>query len=189
MAQTAAELFVAGTSGGAFYTAPIGTTLPTGLATPTSPWLEMGLLSEDGYSASPDVGTEDIKVWPLLSPARTVVTDQSIELSLALAQWNQDTLALYWGGTWTEDVPSGVKTLTVPNTRSLDLAVIVDASDGTDRTYRYVVANATISGFEEIAHKHGEPSLLGFTLKVLAADADDWFEIRTNDTAVVVPGA
>ncbi|MGB8021742.1 MAG: hypothetical protein WCF04_10990 [Candidatus Nanopelagicales bacterium] len=186
MAQTAAELFVAGISGGHMWFGAVGATLPTLLAAPTTGWTEAGYLSEDGFATSQDIGTEDLKVWPLLSPARSVVTEQSVELSLALAQWNADTLGLYWGGTWTEDVPSGVKTLTVPNTRSLDLAVIIDATDG-DRTYRYIIEQASISGFEEITHKLGEPSLLGFTMKILAADDTYWFKILTDDTAVVVP--
>jgi hypothetical protein len=181
--QDVAELFVAGISGGHVWAAPVGTAPPVGLETPAAGWVDMGYLSEDGFGATPGLESEDIKVWPLLTTARTVLTEQSLEVKLAFAQWNADTLGFYFGGAWTDGTTH--KTLSVPTVRATDWALVIDASD--ERTYRYVLERATLSDFEEITHKLGEPALLGCTMKVLPTSDTEWFRIVTDDEAVVVP--
>lgn len=184
MSQDVTELFVAGIAGGRVWVAPAGTTMPTALGNPGTGWTDMGYLSEDGFAVAPEQDTEDIHVWPLLPAARTVTTGASTSFKLAFAQWNADTLGLYWGGTWADD--GSVKRLKVPpNRAAARYSLIIDSADG-DRTYRYALPLVDLSGFEEITHKLGEPSLLGCTMKPLAASADEWFSILTDDTAVVV---
>lgn len=187
MGQSTEELFIAGISGGHVWIAPPGTPLPVGLDAPEAPFVDMGYLSEDGWGATPGIETQDIKVWPLLAAARTVVTARTLEVKLKFAQWNADTLAMYWGGIWTLDAASGVRTLTVPSSRTTDAVGVIDASDGPGRTYRYSLGAISLSGFEEVPHKLGEPSLLGCTLKVLPMSADKWFDLHTDDPAVIVP--
>lgn len=184
--QNTAELFIAGTAGGRLWMADPGTALPSALEAPAAGWTDMGYLSEDGYDLSPSVDTEDFKVWPLKQTALSVVTGQEIELKLALAQWNADTTALYFGGQWA--TAGGVATLSVPLQRSFEKALVIDAEDG-GRTYRYVLARASLSDFETITHKHGELALLGFTLKVLPASDSEWFQLVTDDEAILGAGA
>lgn len=184
--QSYEELFIAGISGGQVWQAPVGTTVPDGLEAPGAGWTDLGLLSEDGHSFSEEIETEDIKVWPGTAVARNIVTGRTAEASFALAQWNADTLAARFGGTWTKAAASGVKTLKVPVNRVSDSQLIIDNKDG-DRTYRYVFERTSISGFEEVAHKAGEPALLGMTVKVLAKDAVDWWELRSDDPAIALP--
>jgi hypothetical protein len=185
MAQDASELFIAGITGGRVWQAPRGTVVPDGLEAPAAGWTDLGYLSEDGHSLSEDTESEDIKVWPTTIVARSIVTGQTTEAKFSLAQWNADTLALRFGGIWTEDAISSVKTMKVPVARSFDHALIIDNTDG-GRTYRYVLAKVSITGFEEIVHKTGEPSLLGMTVKILAATAVDWWDLRSDDPAIVV---
>lgn len=182
--QDPSELFIAGISGGQVWQAARGATVPTGLDAPATGWTDLGYLSEDGHSLSEDLETEDVKVWPTMVVARSIVTGQTLEAKLALAQWNADTLALRFGGTWTEDTP-GIKVMKVPVARSFDHALIIDNEDG-ERTYRYLLEKVSITGFEEISHKTGEPALLGMTVKILPATDADWWELRSDDPAIVV---
>lgn len=184
MTQNASELFIAGISGGRVWQGARGATVPTGLDAPGTGWTDLGYLSEDGHSLPEELETEDVKVWPTTIVARSIVTGQSAESKLAFAQWNASTLALRFGGAWTEDTP-GIKVMKVPVARSFDHALIIDNTDG-GKTYRYILEKVSITGFEEIAHKTGEPALLGMTLKILPANDTDWWEIRSDDPAVVV---
>jgi hypothetical protein len=180
--QSFEELFIAGISGGRVWQAPSGTTPPRDMAAPGVGWVDLGYLSEDGHSFNEEMETEDIKVWPGTAIARTITTSRSAEAKLALAQWNSDTLATRFGGTWV--TAAGVATLKVPVNRAAQQSMLViDNIDG-DRTYRYVFERVSISGFEEIVHKTGEPALLGMTCKVLAKDDTDWWELRTDDPAI-----
>jgi hypothetical protein len=183
MAEDPGELFVAGISGGQVWVAPRSATVPAGLEEPGAGWTDLGFLSEDGHSLSEETETSDIKLWQRNQVARTIVTGQTVEVKMALAQWNADTLALRFGGSWTSDSVSGVKTLKVPASRQWDLAMLIDSTDG-GRTYRYVHEKASITGFEEISHKAGEPALLGMTVRVVPVDDVDWFELRTDDPAI-----
>jgi hypothetical protein len=183
--QDVTELMIAGDAGGHAWAAPLGTVLPVGLAAPGTGWVDMGYLSEDGFTITPSVESEDIKVWPLKQAARTVVTEEIHEIGLAFAQWNADTLAMYFGGTWADT--AGVKTLEVPLARaSYETALVIDFSDG-DRQYRYVLPRVNLTDFEEITHKLGEPALLGVTGKALpASGATSVYSVITDDAAVVV---
>lgn len=184
MAQDTAELFIAGIAGGQVWMADVGATAPVDLAAPGTGWTDMGYLSEDGFGVTPGMNTEDIHVWPLMTTARTVVTEQSLEFKLAFAQWNADTLAWFYGGAWTTSA-GGTKRLSVPLNRATDKAMLIDAQDG-DRTYRYILEHASLSDFEEVTHKLGEVSLLGFTLKVLPASDTEWFALESDDPAILV---
>lgn len=181
--QDVSELFVAGVSGGRVHVAPAGTAPPDGLEEPGAGWTDMGVLSEDGFAVGQETDTTDIKVWPVLATARTIINGQTASFTLAFAQWNAATLALYWGGTWSQD--GGVKRLAIPSSRATSRwSLIIDAADGA-RTYRYLVPAAELSQFEEITHKIGEISTLGVTMNPVAS-GPDWFELITDDPAVQV---
>jgi len=179
--QSYQELFIAGISGGRLYQSLPGGTLPADLAAPTDGWVDLGYLSEDGHGFTESMESTDIKVWPGTGIARTITTSRTAEAKFALAQWNADTLAFRFGGTWT--TAASVHTLKVPVNRITESMLIVDNVDG-GRTYRYIWARAFISGFEEIAHKAGEPALLGMTCKILPVDDVDWWELRSDDPAL-----
>lgn len=185
MTQDVTQLFVPGDSGGRVWVAPAGTTMPTDLAAPGTGWTDMGYLSEDGFTAGQERETEDVHVWPLKPAARTITTSVEGSFKLAFAQWNADTVAMYWGGQWSDN--GSVKRLTVPANRvDARYSLIIDAADGDGRTWRYAAPLVVLSEFEEVTHKLGEPSLLGCTMKPLAGSDSEWFSIYTDDTAVVV---
>src|SRR5262245_26795128 len=103
MAQTSTEVRVA--PKGSVYVAPLGTPLPTDLVTPMSTvdpdYAELGLLTEDGVSLTPNVDTTDIKAWQVNTAVKTVITGTGLTVKFQMEQTNQSTTSEYFfGGTW-----------------------------------------------------------------------------------------
>ena len=101
---------------GDVYTAPAGTAAPTDIETPGTPWLKLGLVSEDGATwTPPEEETEDIKAWQSPYPVRIVTTSLTSSVQFALMEWDRDTLPFaLGGGTFTDDAIEGTTTYHPP---------------------------------------------------------------------------
>lgn len=89
---------------GDIWSAPVGTPAPSDLDDPASPWVKLGMISEDGASwTPPEEETAEIKIWQSAYPARVVTTGLSSSLTFALDGWNKITVPFaLGGGTFTE---------------------------------------------------------------------------------------
>ncbi|MFF5261367.1 hypothetical protein ACFY4C_20685 [Actinomadura viridis] len=70
------DLAMIGINGGA-WAVDLGTatpTAPTGFTSLTSPWMPVGMISEDGLTYAIDEDSEEFKAWGQTSPFRKVVT-------------------------------------------------------------------------------------------------------------------
>jgi hypothetical protein len=172
MSQDPNEIVVA--SHGNVYVAPVGTTLPT---TPTAalngPWVNLGLISEDGasMSVSPDIQTH--RAWQRRQPVRRELVGQDISVSFALEQWNADSVKLAFGGGTVTGPSSGVYTYTFPDDDDAldERSLVIDWQDGASRLYRAVFTQGNVTDAVETSFQRSGMSLLPITFEVNATDA------------------
>jgi hypothetical protein len=184
MSQNAAEVRIAGNGG--LYVAPVGTALPTD---PTealnAAFIELGYSSEDGVTMTPARTIEKIKAWQSRQPVRTSVTEESITISTSLMQWNESTIAMFFGG-GSVAVASGVYTYTPPAAGEIDeRALVLEWIDG-EYTYRLVSERAAASELGEVQLTSTAAAMLPITLELLAPTGDVLttpFIIITDDPA------
>ena len=118
---------------GDVYTAPAGTPAPADLDAPATPWVKLGLISEDGATWTPPTEeTTDIGAWQSPYPVRIVTTSLTTSIQFALMEWDRDTLPFaLGGGDFTDDAVGGNTTFHPPaagaaQERALFLKVLDD---------------------------------------------------------------
>lgn len=87
----AADLAVVGANGGG-WAVDLGAatpSAPTNLDTPTSPWLPLGAVSDDGLTYGFDEDSEEFTPWGLSSPFRTEVTKSQRTFGLTAWETNR----------------------------------------------------------------------------------------------------
>lgn len=78
--------------------APLGTTPPTDSATPLDPaWKDVGYISEDGITETPEADTEEIRAWQNGDVVRTIQTSHAIRYSFTMIETNAVSLEAYYG--------------------------------------------------------------------------------------------
>jgi hypothetical protein len=168
--NNASEIVVA--SNGQVYVAPVGTPLPaTSVVALNAAFVGLGYATEDGASVSVTPEVADYMAWQSRSPVRREKTSQEIMVSIALMQWNEQTVPAAFGG--------GVVTGTAGNYRydlptddaALDERVMVlDAVDGTVHM-RWVFPRGNVTEAVEAAFQRGTPASLPIGFKALAPAA------------------
>lgn len=178
------EIVVAGN--GKILIAPVGTTAPTDIATAwAAGWIDLGYASEDGVTINKTRDIEELMVWQSLYPARRIVTAEDFTVSFNLAQWNEDSVKLAFGGgaVTTTAGPPAHYLYTPPAAGVLDeRALGVEWVDGS-KIYRLIVARCMISDNVETQLTKSGMSELPLTLGVIGDEGVSPFLIRTNDPA------
>lgn len=83
---------------GHFYTAPVGTAMPTDLTTPGASWTHMGHTSVEDILAAASEGGESTTLRSLQSKnLRTVVSPRTESFTMNLLQFDAASLKLYYG--------------------------------------------------------------------------------------------
>lgn len=181
MALDADEVVVAG--GGAVYVAPVGTAGPTDILTALNISFEhLGYTSEDGVSITPGMDVADVMAWQSFYPVRRNVTGRSLEVGFTLLQWNEDSIALAFGG-GTTTTATGVHTYTPPNPEDLDYrALVVEWEDGT-KGYRLHIPKALVTDVGALSLNRSDAAGLELTFSVVGTDGAQPFSLVTNDPA------
>ena len=143
--QNASELIVA--AKGTLSVAPFGTALPTDSTTAlNAAFVDVGYVTDAGVTLTATPTVTDIGAWQKLTPIRKIVTNRAFTAAAQLEQWNQETIALaFGGGTWTM-VTAGAYKYSPPNDGDAltDYSVVIDAQDGT-KSFRYVIFKANVT--------------------------------------------
>lgn len=83
---------------GAVYLAPLGTTLPTDSSTALDEAFEnVGYLSEDGITETPEEDTTEIRAWQNGDIVRRVLTSHEIQYGFTMIESNEHSLKAYYG--------------------------------------------------------------------------------------------
>ena len=144
MAVDASEVVVGGN--GRVLVADADTAVfPETMAALDSGWTEVGYVSEDGITFTSGQEIEDIMAWQSFYSIRKVVASKSATVEFVMRQWNEDTVALAFGG-GSVSRAAGVATYIPAEPGDLDeRAMIVEWEDGAD-TYRLVLPRGLVTG-------------------------------------------
>lgn len=182
MAKDTGELVVA--PNGTIYVAPLGTAIPASADEAfAAGWVDLGYASEDGVTVTDGKDIEEIRVWQLLYPARRVITGRTFTIAFSLAQWNEDTVPLaFGGGTVTTDAgPPVTYTYEPPEPEAIDERMIaVEWVDGT-RVMRMIARRAMVTENVETQLVANAPALLPITMGVLGEAGVKPFVFQTTD--------
>lgn len=141
-------------SNGNILVAPVGTPMPTNIATAfNAGYVDLGFASEDGVDFSDSKDTEDIGAWQTFYPIRKNVTSRETTVSFVLRQWNAVNVKLaFGGGTIENDVgPPEVSRYLPPAPGDIDFrSLAVEWFDGT-RGYRLIVPRGMVT--DEVSTK------------------------------------
>lgn len=159
---------------GDVYTAPVATpppAFPTDLVPIATPWVKLGMISEDGASWTPPAEeTQDIKIWQSPYPARVVTTGLTSSLKFALDGWDRDTIPFaLGGGSFTDVTGPPAQTIYHPPGpgESVSKALFLLVLDG-DVQLGVYFAKGRITGRDDTTFKPDEAALLNveFSLEV-----------------------
>lgn len=184
MPQNRNELVVAGA--GKVMVAPVGTVAPADpVAAWPAGWIDLGYTNDDGVTFTDARTIEEINVWQLFYPARLVVTARDARLGFALAQWNEETVRLAFGGgtiTTTAGPPEHYR-YDPPAPESLDeRAMGIEWVDGV-KQYRLIVPRGVIADDVETNLTRSGMAELPVTFRAIGEAAVNPWYLRTNDTS------
>jgi hypothetical protein len=152
--QDAGEIIVGGD--GAVMVAAPGVTAPTNATSSLGTgWVDLGFISDDGFTWNNDRTITPINVWQSPYPARRIVTARDTTVAFALRQWNTASVRFAMGGgDWTGTAPNFE--YTPPEADELDeRQLCIDFQDGT-RSFRLyfpsgIVTESTSASFNRTA--------------------------------------
>jgi len=146
--------------------APVGSTLPTTLADPTTPFEAVGWLSEDGVSLAVSTDVEKFKGWQGGSTLRTKVTGTEKTISIQCLEETPGVTELYFGhgapvvttGVAKVDLPEGIGTVA--------RAAVFKFVDG-GVTKFLCCEKVEVTDREELSHTNTGLTTYGFTLDII----------------------
>lgn len=168
MATNTTALLIPGT--GQIWIAPKDTVEPT--AAPSTPWIDLGHVSEEGITVTNEVTTEPRPTWPAPGGARTAVTDQSFTVGFTALQVDAVSLKLYFGGGIVDAGPP-VRFQIPKAVAAQQHALYILMEDGTTEVPFYLPFVEITSGGEAEGNPEGYFTL-PLTCTVLASDAAEF---------------
>jgi hypothetical protein len=170
---------------GAIQYAPVATTPPVDADTAlTSPWVQVGLISDDGVETTPNRSVSNITAWQRAQVVRTVVTEASIQVGFAMIETNAASLELYWGAA-VDPVNGSIEI--DPGQTGGTRAFALDYIDGS-KYVRLFLPIAEPTELEAIAwNSSGDPVSYGVTLTAYRDDLLGYSGKYFNSSLVVTP--
>ena len=183
MVENVAELVVG--ASGAVHVAPVGTALPTDIATAlNAAFKNTGLLTEDGVGIEPAMEQTVLYSWQRLTRVRTIVTRRDIELTFAMQQWNETNIPLaFGGGTVTPTAgPPAYYTYAPLETQVRDpRSMVVEWADGS-KLYRVVFPEVEVTDLAGFTLSKSAESALAVTANAVAGNVAGYtWRLITND--------
>lgn len=172
--------------GGAVFTAPIGTALPTDATTAlAAEYTCLGYVSEDGYKNTNSPSTESIKAWGGDNVA-TVQSEKPDTFQLKLIEaLNVDVLKAVYNS----DNVSGTLTTGITVRANADeadaLIWVIETIMTNGAVKRTVIPNGKISDIGEITYKDNEA--IGYDVTITAMPGDSAFGYDTHKEYIIRP--
>jgi hypothetical protein len=161
--------------------APKGSTLPTDLTDPASPFEAVGWLSEDGVGLNISTDVQKFKAWQGGTTLRTKVTSTEKSFKIQCLQETPGVTALFYdhgapvvtAGVAKIDLPEGIGTV--------ERAAVVKFIDGAVTKF-LCCETVQVTTRGELAHKNAEMTAYELTLEIIG---DSY--ILTNADSYVTP--
>jgi hypothetical protein len=146
--------------------APVGSTLPTTLTDPATPFEAIGWLSEDGVNLAVSTDVEKFKGWQGGATLRTKVTSTEKTITIQALEETPGVTELYYGhGAAT--VTTGVAKIDLPEgIGTVERAAVFKFVDG-DVTKYLCCERVEVTGRGELSHQNSSMTTYEFTLDIL----------------------
>lgn len=177
---TNAELARLGVTG-ALYVAPLGTTIPTGLAAWGTGWEDVGYISDDGVTESLSEDKQEFTPWQSATPIRTEVTTSVQTFKATLWESKATTISLYYrvpedDMTVTGTTPNEVVSFDQLGKPARDVRAFgIDVIDGTYHR-RIILPNAEVTERGDITYK--SDTLIGYEVTITANVGSDGIAVK-----------
>lgn len=162
-------------SGGSVYVAAVGTTAPVDPAvTPSAPWIEVGLISEEGASFSYGQTSEEFKSWQRRNAVRRDVVSDEVTATFVLQEWKKSNFQFAFGGGSITNVSASVWRYNFP-TGADDVAeksLLLRWSDN-GRNYQVCFDRGTVTEPVEVSLSRTALAQLPISFKALSAATSD----------------
>lgn len=150
---------------GAAMWAPLGSTMPTDTSTAwDAAFIDLGYLSEDGVTETPEDETTDIVAWQNGATVRSLITSSTLTFGFTMIETTAAGLALYHGSTVT-GTGTGPATVELAGPPAGRFALGLDVIDG-DRDIRIVIPAASVVERGEITYQSAEA--IGYPVTIRA---------------------
>lgn len=149
---------------GVVYVAPLGTTLPTSVATtPNAAFRDVGYISDGGITQSISSDSTDIQAWQNADTVRTLQTSHTVTYQFEFLEVNWLTLDTYFG-----NFSAGASELT--GEQLVRKSWIIHIDDGTS-DMRIVIPEAQITERGDTVFVSGDAVKLPITITAYPDDA------------------
>jgi len=180
MTKNNANVRVYGGDAGGVWVADKGTTAPTGLAAPTTPWVDTGWLSDAGLKLEQKADKQKFYAWQGGTVVKVSVSKAERTFTFECLEETAVVLGLAYPGL-SFTTATGTATGTVPGgIHAVEKAFVLDAEDSDGNTKRYVVPVGSIDPSNTTEHKFDALTVYSFQVDVLGG-----FDIVTDSPAVV----
>lgn len=182
MANAAGKIVVG--ASGTVYVAPVGTTAPTNATTAlNAAFKELGYVSEDGVTVTPEQSFSPVMAWQTAYKVRTLVTARGLTLEFVLREFNLQSLPFAFGG-GTLTFATGEYKYTPPSAEATDpRALVLEFLDGAKK-YRLYVPNGQVEDLQGFSVSRGAPAQLPVKYTLNYSGVGDPWNIFTTDLGV-----
>lgn len=184
------DLLLVGVNGAAWTTdfglaTPAAPTDPA--ATPANTWEPCGAVSEDGLTAGFSEDRQDIRVWGLLSPFRTITTSSVRTFQLTLVETQRDIVASVWYRKAIADLArvSGVRTIPDSSTPAPDRRAWLFRSIDGNVVMQYYVPLGEITDRADVQHQSSNAAAYQITVTAYPDSVGN--TVYVSDNAPVTP--
>lgn len=162
-------------TGGSVYVAAVGTTAPTDPAvTPSAPWVELGLISDEGASFSYGKTVEEFKSWQRRTAVRRDVTEDEITANFTLQEWKKTNFSLAFGGGSITNVSGTVYRYNFPTGNDdLDEKALLIRWDDNGKNYQINFERGSVTEPVEVSLSRSALSQLPISFKALSSTTSD----------------
>lgn len=183
MALESSETVVIG--GGNVFLGPVGTVMPVDLAIPGIGWNNIGYISEDGPTPSGfQRDKTSLFAWNTSNPLRTSYSPSEPTITFTLLQFDEFTLAEYFGGgTFTAGTGGDPHTFEAPaNGVAQEHAMIIDWLDGL-RSYRWQIPKCAIAASGDMTLTREQFLQMPVAASILAPNSGAPFTLLWQEAA------
>ena len=183
------NILIFGHDDAAVWMAPLGSTAPVDLAAPTTPFVDLGWLSDEGINLADKPEQSDFYAHQGGTLVASVVTKDERTIKFQCLESTAKQLGLYFSGltiTTTGSAPNQYHGGEVKGSRSLSRAFIFDdyainqsLPGGAPIHERYVIPKGVVSDKAELVFKRDEMRVWEYTVKILGS-----FFVYTNNPAM-----
>lgn len=184
MTKNQSNIRIFGEDNDAVWVAAKGSTLPTTLAAPASPFAEIGWLGEDGINLDQSLTVNKFNAHQGGAQVRQKTSAVERSFTFQAIEETALVLGLYYPGitgSTSGVAPSQVTTFQVPaGARSNEKAWVVDSFDGTIQK-RHVIPVGEVGETGTISHTNSGLAIYEFTVNIMGG-----FSIISNAAGLVV---